>query len=61
MKKIDCDKLKIYHAWEDITPSIVMATFPPQYPPKTEKCKNCGKVRRLLTKQREIKEWEIYD
>lgn len=40
-----CKKLGFAHAWVNITENIVYATFPPQYPPKKEKCKNCGLTR----------------
>lgn len=56
--KNKCEKVGFEHAWEDVTPNIVYATNPPQYPPKTERCLNCGLVRRFITKQREIKEWK---
>ena len=54
----DCEKQGLAHAWFDITPNVVYPTNPPQYPPKTEKCANCGKVRELITVQKEVKEWQ---
>lgn len=61
MKENKCKKLGFEHAWEDITPNFVYATYPPQYPPKKERCLNCGIERSLITKQREIKEWVFTD
>lgn len=40
-----CKELGFAHAWVNITDNIVYATYPPQYPPKKEKCKNCGLTR----------------
>jgi len=60
MKKINkCEKAGFEHAWEDITPNIVYPTNPPQCPPKSERCKNCGAERKLITTQQEIKEWNL--
>jgi hypothetical protein len=53
-----CEQAGFEHAWEDVTPQEVYLTNPPQFPPKTEKCKNCGLTRRYVTVQREIKEWK---
>jgi hypothetical protein len=55
-KKLKCEEIGFEHAWEEVTPNVVYPTDPPQYPPRTEKCKNCGKVRKLITIQQVIKE-----
>jgi len=57
MQENKCEKLGFEHCWEDITENIVYLTNPPQYPNKKEKCRNCGKVRELVTVQSEVKEW----
>lgn len=45
MPKTACDAVGFYHSWEDVTPNVVYPTNPPQYPPHTEKCRNCGLIR----------------
>lgn len=50
-----CQKYELAHAWKDITPNEIYLTYPPQFPPKTEKCLNCGLVRKLIVKHSE--EW----
>ena len=52
-----CEKLKIHHAWENCTPNIVYPTYPPQYPPKQEKCRNCKLVRTFYER---TEEWIEY-
>ena len=55
----NCDQIDFKHFWEDITAKIYLLLDPPQYPPKTEKCKNCGLVRRYIIKNE--KYWEYTD
>lgn len=59
MEKNKCKEAGFEHAWEDVTPNIIYPTYPPQYPPKTERCINCGIKRELIVTQPEIKEWQI--
>jgi len=40
-----CREQGLVHAWQDITPNIVYATNPPQFPNKQEQCMNCGLIR----------------
>lgn len=54
-----CEEIGFIHCWEDITPNYVLTSNPPQYPAKQRKCRNCGIVEILRTKQQEIKEWEL--
>lgn len=53
-----CEKIGFVHAWNDITPHEIYLTYPVKYPPKTEKCLNCGLVRKFITTQCEVKEWQ---
>lgn len=53
-----CKERRIIHAWKDITPNIVCATNPPQYPPKQEQCLNCGLVR---THYEQTEKWVEYE
>jgi hypothetical protein len=48
MPKTKCDEYGFEHAWEDITEQIIFLTDPPQYPPKRERCKNCGLIRQTV-------------
>ena len=52
-----CEELKFSHAWEDVTPNIVYPTNPPQYPPRQEKCVNCGLVRTFREKRETFVEY----
>lgn len=56
-KENKCERLKMEHAWENITPNIVYPTMPPQYPDHTEKCINCG-LQRWFREKRET--WVEY-
>jgi len=58
-KQNKCEKNGFKHAWEDVITNIVYLTNPPQYPPKTQRCINCGITRKLITTQVEKKEWQI--
>jgi hypothetical protein len=53
-----CDENNFIHCWEDITPNIVYATYPPTYPNKKRRCRNCGRREELVIIQKEIKEWK---
>ncbi len=53
-----CETYDFEHLWEDTTPNIVYATYPPSYPPKQRKCKNCGLEQTEKLIQREIREWQ---
>lgn len=55
--KNKCEAQKFVHAWRDITPNIVYATNPPQYPPRQEECPNCGLKRTFLKKTEECIEY----
>jgi len=52
--KTKCDEIGFEHAWEDITPQEVYFTNPPQYPPRIERCKNCGLIRKLIIEKKNI-------
>lgn len=43
--KTKCSELGFEHSWVDITENIAYLTYPPSYPPKQEKCANCGLIR----------------
>lgn len=58
MTKPKCEEIDFEHCWEDTTPNIVLASMPPQSPPKQRRCVNCGKEEVLRTKQPLIQEWE---
>ena len=53
-----CEDANFEHLWEDTTPNEAYATWPPTYPPKQRKCRNCGKEQILKLVQQEIKEWQ---
>jgi len=36
-----CSEAGFDHSWENSTPNIVYACYPPKYPDKQETCKNC--------------------
>lgn len=57
MSKPKCEDVDFEHAWEDVTPDFVYATFPPTYPPKQRRCRNCGLVQQEEIVQREIRKW----
>jgi len=57
-KQNKCEKHGFQHAWEEIKSNMVYPTIPPQYPPRKQRCINCGLIRILKVKQHEIKEWE---
>lgn len=52
-----CKENKLVHAWKDITSNEVLASYPPQYPPRQEQCQNCGLVR---TYREKIESWLDY-
>lgn len=53
-----CEDIGFEHCWEDTTPNVVYPTYPPRYPPKTRKCRNCGREESEVVKQKEIREWQ---
>lgn len=57
MSQNKCEEKNFEHAWTDITPNIVYPTYPPQYPPRQEECRNCGLKRTFHSK---TEEWVEY-
>ena len=45
-----CKEAGFQHSWEDVTPNVVYPTCPPQYPPRQERCRNCGLKATHLSK-----------
>lgn len=60
-KKVKCEEIGFEHCWKDVTPNIVYATNPPQYPPKQRECVNCGRLEIEHVIQREKREWLVSD
>lgn len=56
-----CSEQWFEHAWEDTTPNLVYATYPPQYPDRQETCKNCWLTRYHRTKQEKWFEYEMWE
>ena len=57
--KTKCDEAGFIHAWVDVTPNIVYPTNPPKYPPKTEKCGNCGLIRKFIEHKKKEVVYEV--
>ena len=58
-KRVDCEKLGIYHAWVAIKDERAFLTYPVTYPPARRQCLNCGRQEKYIITHQEVAEWIV--